>query len=1453
VPPNDLFKTPEHCLNSHVSKTGQDTLLPTYQLLVVSGDKTRFDELGDLARLELTFTTPQKFSSTQLPTNKQNFDVVIIDNSANTIESDSESFKLDLPIIFIGDEVEIEKLQQNKTAKVTHYLVATELNILKLVQCIFEAIGYAGQANAIQKNEQNLNRLVEALEEKQSFLTEVLDHIPNPVFVKDKDLRYITYNKAFRDHYVKEGDWQGKTLVEIDQDVVKNQSFMHDTQLKLLRTDAAYRKELVVTNKQNEKLNILASASTFTYGKAKQQGLIGISQDITQLKATEGKLAESLENQKILNEKLGLLNELSLQLSNTTHIDQVLETVCQHTKKIIDTDRVSVALVSNTGVPEAENTFKIYLLDQNHNGYKDNGSYTPNKIGVLSELIHSPKLLVVDEINPDSLLAKDGFKCFMSSPVVIADEVIATLNVASKSRDCFNSKEQLWLEHITTLISNALQKQKLLEQSQSALSQARIQSERLAELNKLSKMLITAESHDSICKITLNEVSKLIESELTTFTFATEDGQQLATFRNTEDGTEFLPTGRLWPVENTSIGKAVTKKEIIYSNFEESDLLDCRQLVHFELKSGLAVPLIIENKVLGTINVTSKRSSAYTEDDKAFMLQLASLVATSLENKRLFEESQKTLGKLKNSEQELRVLFENETRKSNELILLDRVQSVIADKLALEQIFETAVKTIAELLHYRAIAFCEIIGDRIYHKQSQAHGYLGTVEDGYNTTTLDTGIICLAARSKQPMLIKDVRTNSNYNAVFEDVVSNIAIPVFRNKTIMGVIIVEHTERLDETDLNLLSKIAEQLSIATENATLHEQVLSDLKYTEALYKINQLVHSTSHLQDHLPEIIAITQETVSADWIMTEIYDSPNDVLLPEYICKDKQIESLIRSPHQVPILRNYEKGVTSFQAIDLKKAVVTSKTISEQYLSDYNPALQHSLGMTSTVAIPFYNDLKNAEVSGVASAFRLSEHGEFSEADITFLNSVVRQVSVALTQQSLNKRIEFQAFHDDLTELPNRRKFEKELTERIKKAHNNNSQVGLIYLDLDGFKHINDTFGHDIGDLLLQLTSSRLKAITRNDDLLARMGGDEFAVILSDTLSCQNAMAIAQRYLNCLEEPFILKNNPIKITTSIGISIFPEDGLETSSLLKHADVAMYLAKDHGKNGIKVFSQHLADKARARLTLENNLRLAIDNEEFILHYQPQYCLTTGKLIGTEALIRWQHKDDGLIPPYQFIPIAEETLLIIAIGEWALLQACKQTALWHKQGHEITVSVNVAAPQFMHTNFIETVTNALKTSGLDAQYLELEVTEGVVMGNVEVVAAKLQKLRDLGVTIALDDFGTGFSSLQYLQNLPFDKLKIDRSFIMNIGEVENDSRDKVLIRNIMQLATGFDLKVIAEGIETLHQAIYLKDLGCQFAQGFYYARPTAANEIFALSEDVAEPVVEQAASTSQSMLN
>ena len=453
-----------------------------------------------------------------------------------------------------------------------------------------------------------------------------------------------------------------------------------------------------------------------------------------------------------------------------------------------------------------------------------------------------------------------------------------------------------------------------------------------------------------------------------------------------------------------------------------------------------------------------------------------------------------------------------------------------------------------------------------------------------------------------------------------------------------------------------------------------------------------------------------------------------------------------------------------------------------------------------------------------------------AQGNITHFVATGKDISERMQAQ---ERLQFMAQHDVLTELPNRALFLDRLKQALARARMHRRLVAVLFLDLDRFKNINDTLGHQIGDLLLQEISHRFLKAVRDGDTVARLSGDEFAFLLEDVPTDEDISFIAEKILDSLKPVFLIDGHDLFVSASIGISLYPNDGEETGTLLRNADVAMYRAKDMGKNNYQFYSAEMSVKAFERLSLESSLRRALEREEFLLYYQPQVDVQTGKILGVEALLRWQHPDLGLVPPNDFIALLEENGLIVPVGEWVMRKACAQVRDWHKAGWDhLSVAVNLSARQFNAPGLVEMVERTTSELGFQRDRLELEITESVIMRHAQVTIDALETLSRMGVQLAVDDFGTGYSSLSYLRRFPIDTLKIDGSFIRDIP---HDPDDSAITTAIIVMAQSLKLKVVAEGVETEEQLRYLREHGCHAMQGYLFSKPLPAAELTLLLND------------------
>ncbi|HZG16109.1 MAG TPA: EAL domain-containing protein [Candidatus Bathyarchaeia archaeon] len=510
--------------------------------------------------------------------------------------------------------------------------------------------------------------------------------------------------------------------------------------------------------------------------------------------------------------------------------------------------------------------------------------------------------------------------------------------------------------------------------------------------------------------------------------------------------------------------------------------------------------------------------------------------------------------------------------------------------------------------------------------------------------------------------------------------------------------------------------------------------------------------------------------------------------------------AVVTTGYDMQELEEYQVA-TMVNPDDWDQIVHSFRLASKGIPQNYDTEIYHKLGQKVAINITHIPIVVNGEIEGVYAILR----------DIT-------------ERKRTEEIINFQAFHDELTGLPNRRLLEQQLEQMLKGRKKDQSLV-VMFLDTDRFKVINDSMGHGFGDKVLQSIAQRLNESVREGDIAARMGGDEFTILLPN-LSKEEAIQYADRVIEALGQPLLIDDMEVRITVSIGIAVYPGDGQDMTALMRSADTAMYAAKEKGKNQYRFYESSMNEQVYERLLLENELYKALEREEFMLHYQPQVSLATNEIVGVEALVRWKHPEKGLVPPGQFIPLAEETGLIVPIGEWVLREACTQNMRWLTDGFPpLRMSVNLSTRQFWKKNIVETVAQILEETGMDPSYLELEITESIMM-DVNRSISTLQALKELGVHIAIDDFGTGYSSLTYLKRFPLDRLKIDQSFVRDLL---HDSHNEAIVATIISMAHHLGLYVVAEGVEQKEEANFLVNQKCDEAQGYYISRPVPADEI------------------------
>ncbi len=516
----------------------------------------------------------------------------------------------------------------------------------------------------------------------------------------------------------------------------------------------------------------------------------------------------------------------------------------------------------------------------------------------------------------------------------------------------------------------------------------------------------------------------------------------------------------------------------------------------------------------------------------------------------------------------------------------------------------------------------------------------------------------------------------------------------------------------------------------------------------------------------------------------------------------------------------FMEDLTGIPAEDVlgKRAVEIFPHMREQHVDDL---LRRAIAGHTVASPDIHYYVKESGREGWVSAVYRPHYD--ASGTIVGVIGLIRDIT---QRKAAEQQIEFQAYHDALTGLANRRLFQEHLTLALALAQRRRRLVAVLFLDLDHFKIVNDSLGHSVGDELLKQIAMRLKSVVREGDTVARVGGDEFTVVLQDLQRKDDAVIVAEKVLRTIAQPADIAGHHLYVTTSIGITTFPDDGEDAETLLKNADNAMYRAKAEGRNTYHLSTEELSRWVQNRMTLESSLHLAIERDEFELVYQPQIDVRSMKVCGMEALLRWKHPERGVITPSEFIGVAEDRGYIVVIGDWVLREACEQAARLRARGHgNVRVAVNLSARQFREASLLPRVKAAVEQSHLDPRLLELEITESVAVENVELTLAILRELRAVGISIAIDDFGTGHSALSYLKRFPVDTLKIDRSFVEDLPAAD----DAAIIRAVIQLAEGLRMRVVAEGVERKEQLDFLIANGCENVQGFYFGNPVRAPQL------------------------
>lgn len=613
------------------------------------------------------------------------------------------------------------------------------------------------------------------------------------------------------------------------------------------------------------------------------------------------------------------------------------------------------------------------------------------------------------------------------------------------------------------------------------------------------------------------------------------------------------------------------------------------------------------------------------------------------------------------------------------------------------------------------------------------------------------------------------------------------------------------------------------------------------------------------KDAAQEILSSLRATTGID--VAAIYDHQGNLFVSYYQgIKDKKAYTLPPRPSQPGYAFSFEYLVLS-QPINLKGkqlgTIYMQADLHPVYIQlvGYLAAILVIMGISLLIANVILLRLQKAFTDPILSLARtseyISERGDYTVRANTDTSDEIGQLAKSfnfmldriqkrdaeleeeiMRRKRIEVRLDHLAHYDNLTSLPNRHFFNERLISVVSRAMQFEERAIVMFIDLDNFKNVNDTLGHNTGDVLLRIVAGRLSNSLRFGDVISRIGGDEFAIILENVEKVSQAAMIAEKCLASLAEPFLINDNELYISASIGISVCPDDASDMHELLKHADTAMYYAKNKGKHTYQLFLPDMNDEAQKRLTLDSCLRRALERQEFTLYYQPQIDLATRRMMGVEALIRWMRPELGIVNPVEFIPTAEENGLIVPMGEWILKTACLQLKAWHDMGlTQLTMSVNLSMRQLKEESIVERITEILRETGANPNALHLELTESMLMDTGTATIEKLEQIHAVGIRFSIDDFGTGYSSMSYLKRLPISTLKVDKSFVQDLPD---NTDDAAIAKAIIAMAQSLKMHVMSEGVETVEQAEFMLSNGCDYSQGYLFSKPVPAEQIAKLIE-------------------
>jgi diguanylate cyclase (GGDEF)-like protein len=851
-------------------------------------------------------------------------------------------------------------------------------------------------------------------------------------------------------------------------------------------------------------------------------------------------------------------------------------------------------------------------------------------------------------------------------------------------------------------------------------------------------------------------------------------------------------------------------------------------------RSGASFPLLKNGtEAIGVLLFLSPDEGAFTDDVVELLARLAENVSFALDNFDRAEEKAKT----EEQKERLTRMFAALSA-TNEAIMRAKSRAELFELVCEATVVGGSFTSTAIALQRPGAEFLENVAaagpDGVRAKAVQLSADATRPEgQGLTGTALRTHLPCISND-----YLADFGTESHFHDVIRDsgTRSGAALPLLKDGKAIGALVYLSSElgAFSPELIALLQRVAENVSFALDNFDRVDERARAEEQKERLTRMFAALSATNEAimrAKSRPELFELVCQAASGGGKFTSTtiaLADPGSDLLAIVAAAGPTAETTRNVRLSIDADRPEGRGLAG-NAFRTRQPCISNDYMTDQRVSAFHAIIRRD-GANSGAAFPL-------QIRGQAVGVMIylsSEKDTFTPEFVELLQRLADNVSFALEnfdradeKTKADERIEYLASHDGLTNLPNRNMFNELLHHAIEAAHRHQRQFALLFIDLDRFKVINDSLGHDAGDVLLVETANRLRNALRASDVVARLGGDEFVVILEETAEGEDVENIARHLLSMLSQPLQLSGHECHTTASIGIAMYPVNGTDVQTLTKNADMAMYLAKEDGKNGFRFFTKEVKTQSIERLTLETALRRALGRDQFALHYQPKVDMTTGQITGVEALLRWTHPELGVLPPMQFIPLAEETGLIVPIGRWVLNEACAQNMAWQRRGlRPVSMAVNLSPRQFADERLLQDIDEALASSGMSPVLLQLEVTESMVMRNVSRAIKVLDAIQSRGIRLAIDDFGTGYSSMSLMKQFPIDTIKIDRSFVRDLPE---DTEDRAIAQAIISMGKALGMTVVAEGVETAAQEAFLRDHACDEMQGYLYSRPVTPQQM------------------------